>query len=615
MKSLVWILMLILGIGNSHQSENLVSVSGHVYSLQTGKHLSKVKVTSIQVGKTTWSDDSGFFNVETGGKGDTLIFERNGYIKRKVKIRDKFSLNVALTPGNERELIHEQEDKRNADEMISFQSVTHGSPKQKTYRNTSIEPFWPQGNTEEYSLIRENIFHQPEHQPLSTFSIDVDGAAYSNVRRFINNGQMPPKDAVRIEEMINYFHYDYPSPEGQHPFAIHTEFAKSPWNPAHQLVHIGIQGMRSEEDMLPPNNLVFLIDVSGSMSDKNKLPLVKQSLKLLCAGLNSYDKIAIVVYAGAAGLVLPPTSADQRERIFKAINQLEAGGSTAGGEGIELAYQVARENFEKNANNRVILATDGDFNIGKSSTGELVRMIEKERQQGIYLTITGFGMGNYKDHRMEMISNAGNGNYYYIDNYNEARKVFQTELSGTLFTIAKDVKIQVEFNPVTVQAYRLIGYENRKLNNEDFNDDKKDAGELGVGHSVTVLYEIIPVGIGSEFIKTVSDLKYQQKGEWSKQADQDILTMKLRYKMPDKDHSELIEHNLKKSALNESPGPDFLFSSAVAEFGMLLRESPYKSNASYQSVIDRSTLCLANDDEGFRQEFLTLVKNVQSFVR
>ncbi|MEN7547879.1 VWA domain-containing protein [Rapidithrix thailandica] len=478
------------------------------------------------------------------------------------------------------------------------------------------EPYYNEpSNTEEYDKIKENIFHNPLHKPLSTFSIDVDAASYSNLRRMLNNGQKPHKDVVRIEEMINYFDYEYPNPQGEHPFSITTEMAPAPWNEKHQLVHIGLQGKKLDYDNLQACNLVFLLDVSGSMSDTNKLPLLKSSLKLLVDQLSEKDRVAIVVYAGAAGEVLPSTPASEKEKIFAALDQLQAGGSTAGGDGIELAYKIAKKNLIENGNNRVILATDGDFNVGTSSTAALVDMIEEKRKDGIYLTITGLGMGNYKDGRMEQISNAGNGNYFYIDNFKEAKKVFVTEMRATLFTIAKDVKIQVEFNPNKVQAYRLIGYENRMLKDEDFNDDKKDAGELGAGHTVTALYEIIPVGVESEFLKKVDDLKYQ-KTEATQVSDSDeLLTVKFRYKKPEEDKSRLIVQTLKDKPLSlDKTSDNFRFSAAVAQFGLLLRDSEFKAQASYSNVLQLARGAKGEDKEGYRTEFIQLVQASEMLV-
>ena len=464
-------------------------------------------------------------------------------------------------------------------------------------------------NTEEYSKINDNVFLSPGTNPLSTFSIDVDAASYANVRRFLNSGQLPYKDAVRIEELVNYFNYDYEDPKGEHPFSVTTEVSQAPWNPDHKLVHIGLQGKKLDYEDMKPSNLVFLVDVSGSMKSPNKLSLLKSAFKLLVKNLDDRDRIAIVAYAGAAGLVLPSTPATERSTILSALDKLEAGGSTAGGAGIKLAYKVAKENLIEDGNNRVILATDGDFNVGVSSTSELVRTIEEKRDDGIFLTICGFGMGNYKDGRMESISNAGNGNYFYIDNIMEANKVFVKEMRATLFTIAKDVKIQIEFNPAKVQAYRLIGYENRMLKSEDFNDDKKDAGELGAGHTVTALYEIIPVGVKSDFIKSVDELKYQ-KGESTNQASSDeLMTVKLRYKRPKEDKSRLLSTVIKdKTAKLAESSDNFKFASAVAEFGMLLRDSEFKSQASYENVLSLANSAKGSDSEGYRSEFVQLVK-------
>jgi Ca-activated chloride channel family protein len=463
--------------------------------------------------------------------------------------------------------------------------------------------------TEEYGRIYENEFKDAEQNPLSTFSIDVDNASYSNIRRFITENRMPPKDAVRIEEMINYFTYDYPQPEGDYPFSINTEVSTCPWNKEHRLIHIGLQGKSLNYDDLKPCNLVFLVDSSGSMSSVNKLPLLKQSLKLLVNVLDDRDKISIAAYAGSAGLVLSPTPASRKEEIIAALERLEAGGTTAGGAGIELAYKVAEESLIKDGNNRVILCTDGDFNVGVSSTGDLVRVIEEKRKKDIYLTICGFGMGNYKDDRMEQISNAGNGNYFYIDNIHEAKKVFVKEMRANLFTIAKDVKIQVEFNPLKVKAYRLVGYENRVMANEDFNDDKKDAGELGAGHTVTALYEIIPAGSAEE-VKKTDKLKYQETQiKTTAAGSEEMMTVKLRYKPPKEEKSKLIEHPVIDADISlERSSANFRFSAAAAGFGMLLRDSKFKGDITYESVIELAKKSKGKDPEGYRAEFIRLVE-------
>lgn len=465
-------------------------------------------------------------------------------------------------------------------------------------------------NTEDYDNITENTFLAATQNPLSTFSIDVDEAAYSNVRRYLENGSLPPPGAVRIEEMINYFDYNYPQPAGDEPFSVNTEIAACPWNPQHRLVHIGLQGREIPMGHLPASNLVFLVDVSGSMDEPNKLPLVQASMKLLTEQLREKDKVAIVVYAGSAGLVLPSTNGMDKATIREAIDRLQAGGSTAGGAGIRLAYQTARENYIKGGNNRIILATDGDFNVGVSSDDELVRMVEEERKSGVFLSVLGYGMGNYKDNKMQQLADKGNGNHSYIDNLSEARKVLVSEFGSTLFTIAKDVKIQVEFNPAKVQAYRLVGYENRMLAKEDFNDDAKDAGELGSGHTVTALYEVIPAGVRDEFTRSVDPLKYQAGPAAVFTNSDELLTIKLRYKKPDGDVSRLITHPVADRALQvQATSDNFRFSAAVAAFGMLLRQSSYKQGASYDQVISLARGARGQDPNGYRTEFIRLVQS------
>jgi len=449
---------------------------------------------------------------------------------------------------------------------------------------------------------------------LSTFSIDVDGASYSNVRRFLHSGQLPPAGVVRVEELINYFHYDYPQPKGEDPFSINTEISDCPWNKENKLVMIGLQGKKIPMDDLPASNIVFLIDVSGSMEDENKLPLVKSSIKLLIEQLREEDHVSMVVYAGNAGLVLPSTSGSQKQKITNAINNLEAGGSTAGGAGIKLAYKIARENFIKKGNNRVILCTDGDFNVGLSSDASLVELIEEERESGVYLTVLGYGMGNYKDNKMQKLADKGNGNHAYIDNLNEAKKVLVNEFGGTLFTIAKDVKLQVEFNPRKVQAYRLVGYENRKLNNEDFNNDKKDAGDIGSGHTVTALYELIPVGVVSNFIEKVDPLKYSKADKSLSGDDDELVNIKFRYKKPDGNKSMLIEHAVEDNDVTNT-SDNFRFVSAVAQFGMLLNNSSFKQGSSFSNAKTLASGAIGRDEEGYRKEFLELIKKARKLAR
>ena len=466
---------------------------------------------------------------------------------------------------------------------------------------------------ESYSEISENEFKYSMKDPLSTFSIDVDAASYANVRRMINQGYAPQKDAVRVEEMINYFSYDYPSPKGNNPFSISTEVSDCPWNEQHKLVHIGLQGKKISTDNLPPSNLVFLIDVSGSMGSYNKLPLLKKSFALLVDQLRPEDRVAIIVYAGAAGCVLESTSGKEKGKILSALEKLQSGGSTAGGAGINLAYKIALDNFSKDGNNRVILATDGDFNVGASSDNDMEKLIEEKRKSGVFLTVLGFGMGNYKDSKMETIADKGNGNYAYIDNIMEAKKVFVNELGATMFTIAKDVKIQVEFNPAKVSYYKLIGYENRILAAEDFNDDTKDAGELGAGHTVTALYEIVPVSIKSNIVPSIDPLKYQKVEEAHTLTGSDeLLTVKFRYKDPNGTKSKLIIKELyDKSVKLYNASNNFKHAAAVAEFGLLLRDSKYKSSSNYAQVIKLAKSAKGIDEYGYRTEFIRLAETME----
>ncbi len=499
---------------------------------------------------------------------------------------------------------------RDEEVALSEPSVDYGTMQ---VQNEAKKNF----NTEDYDVIVENRFLAANRNPLSTFSIDVDEASYSNVRRYLQNGAAPPAGAVRIEELINYFDYDYAKPQGGVPFAVHTEIAVCPWSSQHKLIHVGLQGKEIPISNLPSSNLVFLIDVSGSMNEPNKLPLVQASLKMLTDQLREQDNVAIVVYAGSAGLVLPSTSGANKTKIKEAISNLEAGGSTSGGEGIQLAYKTALNHFIKGGNNRVILATDGDFNVGVSSDAALVRLIEQERERGIYLSVLGFGMGNYKDNKMQQLADKGNGNHSYIDNIDEARKVLVSEFGSTLFTIANDVKIQIEFNPARVQAYRLVGYENRMLAAEDFNDDKKDAGELGSGHTVTALYEIIPAGVNDAFTKSVDSFKYQANNKKiAENATNELMTIKLRYKEPDASTSKLMVHTVMDASKKwESTSDNFRFSAAVAEFGMLLRQSGYAQQSSFQQVAALARSAAGSDLNGYRREFIQLVQTAESVVK
>ena len=478
---------------------------------------------------------------------------------------------------------------------------------------------------DKFAYTQENQFLNVKDTPLSTFSIDVDTASYSKTRAYLlQHHSLPPADAVRIEEMINYFDYSYSPPTDNHPFAVHIETAACPWQPKHRLVRFGIQGKKIESQR-PSSNLVFLLDVSGSMNQANKLPLVIYGMKMLVNQLGENDKVSIVVYAGAAGLVLPPTSGEDHQRIIGALEQLHAGGSTNGGQGIHLAYQLAEQNFIKGGVNRVILCSDGDFNVGTTSTGDLVRLAVDKSKSGVFLSVLGFGNGNHNDEMLEQIADKANGNYAFIDSEAEARKVLVEQLSGTLVTIAKDVKIQVEFNPAQVASYRLVGYENRKLADRDFNDDKKDAGEIGAGHSVTVLYEIIPPG-AEPTAPEVDPLKYQKKGEVSEAATKDVektaeaksefmdelLTLKMRYQPPAGGQSTLLTFPVKDSqAKFGAASADFQFATAVASFGMLLRNSQYKGDTSFAAILETAAAAKGEDKFGYRTEFMELVKAAQ----
>lgn len=546
-------------------------------------------------------------NVIKGAQGAALYGAQgvNGVIIVTTK---KGYNNKSQVEEEEEEVQNEAEDTEEDSNAVTVQPVAE--PKK-------IEPIAPQStkieiDQDEYESFVENQFESPKSAPLSTFSIDVDNASYTNVRRFINNGQTVPKDAVRVEEMVNFFKYTYPQPQNEHPFAITTEYSGCPWNANHKMVRIGLQGKNIETKDLPASNLVFLIDVSGSMSDANKLPLLKQSLKILVAQFRKEDKISMVVYAGAAGVVLPSTTGDNKEKIIKALDKLEAGGSTAGGAGIELAYKIAQENFIQGGNNRVILATDGDFNVGASSNTDMQTLIEEKRKSGVFLTCLGYGMGNYKDSKMEVLADKGNGNYAYIDNMQEANRFLGKEFKGSMFAIAKDVKIQIEFNPNQVQAYRLIGYENRKLRPEDFKNDAIDAGELGSGHTVTALYEIIPTGVKTDLYTAPSDLKYTKTEPSQTVFKDELATVKFRYKKPDGEKSIEMVQVINNTAVEfTGASSDFKFCTAVAWFGLKLRDSKLVTNKSSLDIIALAKEGLANDSEGYRAEFIRLVENVK----
>ena len=599
---------------------------------EKGNPLPGITITVKGTSSSTITALDGSFSISVANQKAVLVFSGVGYEPQEITLNGKSTLAISLKISSQalNEVVvtgYGTQKKKNITEPVASVrgqgnralrkrdlAVRFSAPAIATDNGVGIIEEYEDFNTEGYDNISENRFLKVSDNPLSTFSIDVDAASYSNVRRYLNQGQLPPAGAVRIEEMINYFHYDYPQPENTDPFSINTEISDAPWNKDHKLVLIGLQGKKIPLAGLPPSNLVFLVDVSGSMNMPNKLPLVKASMKMLVDQLREEDKVAMVVYAGAAGLVLPPTSGADKTKIKDAIDNLSAGGSTAGGAGIRLAYKTAKEFFVKEGNNRVILCTDGDFNIGESSDDAMERLIEEERKSGVFLTVLGYGMGNYKDSKMQKLADKGNGNHAYIDGMSEAKKVLVNEFGGTLFTIAKDVKLQLEFNPARVQGYRLIGYENRMLAKEDFNDDKKDAGELGSGHTVTALYEVIPMGVKDSFLAKVDDLKYQKNKNISTSSSQtnEILTVKFRYKAPDGDVSKLIEHPvLDKQIPVARTSENFRFATSVAEFGMLLRNSPFKSKATYGNVIDLARKAKGTDEEGYRAEFIRLAENAQ----
>lgn len=628
-------LFALLFLGFSH-SLNAQIIYGTVTDQQTGDALMGATITVQNISQGVFSDSLGYYELKLAPGVYQIKVQYAGYetfvsASLTLKSSDRKKLNIKLQPstisldevvvtayGIKRERKVSSAIKKLSGKVAGVNASKPYKARIKQKSQTTpligLQDKEDQGffnhNTEGYDHIVENTFKEVKNDPLSTFSIDVDRASYANVRRFINNNQLPPKDAVRIEELINYFDYDYPQPKGNDPFAIHTEVAKCPWQPENWLLQIGLQGRELQLEEAPPSNLVFLLDVSGSMNYADKLPLLKQAFRLLVDNLRAEDRVAIAVYAGAAGLVLPSTPGNQKKRILKAIDQLNAGGSTAGGAGIQLAYQTAMDNFMKRGNNRVILATDGDFNVGLSSDGELVRMIEEKRKAGVFLTVLGFGTGNYQDAKMEKLADKGNGNYAYIDNLLEAKKVLVNEMSGTLYTIAKDVKIQIEFNPQQIKGYRLIGYENRVLNKEDFNDDTKDAGELGAGHTVTALYELIPSGAADPQIASIDPLKYQEINTTSAAQSDELMTVKFRYKKPDENKSKLIIHTLEKSKVQsiEKASENLKFSSAVAAFGMLLRDSKFKGNASFEAVIQRAKAGKGIDLEDYRAEFIRMTK-------
>jgi Ca-activated chloride channel family protein len=615
MKTLCTLTFLLIGLLSPNAN---ILIQGTVFDGSTNSPIAGATIMEKGTTNGVITDIDGKFNITLSSNNAIIQVSFIGYITEEITITpDTKKLNVNLT-----------QDITCLEEVVvigygtSKISMCTGAVKRVFsgiknkqnnngygYNNNNFYKY--EQSNESYAHIEENTFNSTMNTPLSTFSIDVDRASYSNVRRFINNGQKPPSEAVRVEELINYFSYNYPSPQNEHPIDVFTEVTECPWNKEHMLLKLGMQAIKLDEKELPPSNLVFLIDVSGSMSSQNKLPLVKQSLYMLTEKLRSKDRVAIVVYAGAAGLVLPSTSGAQKEKIRKAINNLTAGGSTAGGAGIELAYKTATRHYQKGGNNRIIIATDGDFNVGLSSNSEMKKLIKEKRDEGIYLTCLGYGMGNYKDSKLEILADNGNGNYAYIDNIQEAEKTLIAEFGGTLFTVAKDVKIQIEFNPFNISAYRLIGYENRLLNDEDFNDDTKDAGEVGSGHTVTALYELIPAGTKNKYTKNIDPLKYQTSNILE---TEELATVKIRYK-PTKDNTSIFFDKavIKNTESFNEASEDLRFSASVAMFGMLISESEYGKGIDYKQIIELAQNARSEDKDGYRAEFVRLVKSLKNF--
>ncbi|MDB5129170.1 von Willebrand factor type A domain-containing protein [Mucilaginibacter sp.] len=619
------------------------TISGTVYSADDKLPLPGVTVLLKGTSTGTQTNAKGTYSITVSDNNATLIFNFIGFQPQYITIGSKTKIDVYLKVASSslNEVVvtaygvQKRKDVTGSVAQINNKDALKSTPQRLQGRVSGIvvngapgsaqkmmirgvnsygyvSPA-PAEDNESYKGITENSFTNAGTTPLSTFSVDVDAASYSNVRRFINNGQLPPADAVRVEEMINYFNYNLAGPTDNSPVAIHTELSSAPWNTKHRLLRIGLKAKTIATKNLPASNLVFLIDVSGSMNSANKLPLVQSSLKMLVDQLRPQDKVALVVYAGAAGVVLPSTSGDKKETIKNAIDNLSAGGSTAGGEGIKLAYKIAAENLIKTGNNRIILATDGDFNVGASSDDDMEKLIEKKRESGIFLSVLGYGMGNYKDSKMETLADKGNGNYAYIDNITEARKTLVSEFGGTLFTVAKDVKLQIEFNPAKVQAYRLLGYENRILNKEDFNDDKKDAGDMGSGHTVTAFYEIVPAGIKDDYMVSVDPLKYQKNEvKVAASGSSEMMTIKFRYKEPVSSVSKMSQAVVYDKPVDfKLTSTDFQFASAVAEVGMLLRDSKFKQKASFAHAIATARAGKGDDGEGYRSEFIRLAESAK----
>ena len=601
-------LALIACIAQTSLAQSIRNATGIVVDAQRNLPLSGAHVLVKQGNEGVVTNSNGLFTLKLYPGEDTLIVRYPGFTTQRVPVQpDTMRIELIFEMGLDTVAVVTPETYEETYQIIRSERSLGRTPDVKR------QPQPEHWNTEDYSPIMENGERDALISPLSTFSIDVDRASYSNVRRFLMNGQLPQADAVRVEEMINYFQYDYPVPGSDDPpFSVYTELADCPWNEERKLLHIGLQGKKAEREELPPSNLVFLMDVSGSMRDENKLPLAKQAIRLLVEQLKPEDRVAIAVYAGAAGLVLPSTPGTDKQAILNAIDKMEAGGSTAGGAGIQLAYQTAQEHFIDGGNNRVILTTDGDFNVGVSSDGGLTQLIEEKRKTGIFLSVLGFGMGNYKDNKLELLADKGNGNYAYIDNLEEAKKMFVEELPGTLYTIAKDVKIQLEFNPGVVRTYRLVGYENRLLNSEDFADDVKDAGELGAGHTVTALYELelAPAQVAQ------ASLRYQEPGLTKvARKGQELGFLQLRYKLPAEEQSQLLSVVIENRVARFSKASDdFQFAAAVAAFGIQLRNSPFNKKLDFPEIRRLAEEAIGSNPDGDRKEFLELVGRAERLV-
>lgn len=636
--SITFLLICISAIVFAASAQNNIIVTGKITDASNGEELIGVTVMEKGTYNGVVSDMAGNYSINVK-KNATLVFSFIGYKTKEIKAAQN-RINVKLEANNaaldesvvvaygidKKEMAKEVYESKSMSRRFTPPSITSDNAPVIMAENAApvyhmVEQLsqYPgnqyYGNSEAYGSFVENRFVSPLTEALSTFSIDVDAASYTNFRRFVNQGQKPPKDAIRIEEFINYFNYSYDQPTEKDPVKITTEVGECPWNTQNRIVRIGVKAKEIAKDNLPTSNFVFLIDVSGSMYGPTRLDLVKTSLNLLINNLRDKDRVAIVVYAGSAGEVLPSTSGENKQKIREALERLTAGGSTAGGADIQLAYNIAKQNFVKGGNNRIILCTDGDFNVGVSNNQGLESLIEEQRKSGVFLSILGYGMGNYKDDKMQILAQKGNGNAAYIDNLQEANRVLVNEFGGTLFTVAKDVKIQVEFNPAKVQAYRLVGYESRLLNKEDFNDDTKDAGEMGAGHTVTALYEVVPTGVDYNVPGMVDDLKYQtpkvKASAFALTDSPEMLTVKLRYKQPEGDKSVKMEIPLIDNGKN-NVSSDLKFASAVAMFSQLLKDSDFKGDATYDKVLSIAKQSLGNDLNGYRREFVRLAETVKS---